>query len=87
MEIVTESRFRKDIKRLKKRGKDFSKLEKILHKITRGEELEDKYKNHPLVGDWRPCWDLHIEPDRLLIYYIDNDKLVLVRTGTHADLF
>lgn len=87
MEIVTESRFRKDIKRLKKRGKDFSKLEKILHKIMRGEELEDKYKNHPLVGDWRPCWDLHIEPDWLLIYYIDNDKLVLVRTGTHADLF
>ena len=68
MEIITKSRFEKDVKKLKKRGKDFSKLEKVLHKLVNGESLEAKYKNHALVGNWRPCWELHIEPDWLLIY-------------------
>ena len=51
--------------------------------------LEAKYKNHPLVGNWQPCYELHIEPDWLLIYYVDveNNKLILYRTGTHSDLF
>ncbi len=89
MEIITKTRFEKDIKKLKKRGKDFSKLEKVLSLIISSEILDDKYKNHPFVGNWRPCWELHLEPDWLLIYYLDKDinTLTLFRTGTHSDLF
>ncbi len=89
MEIITKTRFEKDIKKLKKRSKNFSKLEVILNKLVSGQKLEDKYKNHPLVGNWRPCYEVHIEPDWLLIYYIDkeNQQLILYRTGTHSDLF
>jgi|TARA_B100000073_G_C23624343_1_gene529872 mRNA interferase YafQ len=89
VEIITKSRFEKDVKKLKKRGKDFSKLEKVLRKLVNGDSLEAKYKNHALVGNWRPCWELHIEPDWLLIYYIDDaqDQLILYRSGTHSDLF
>jgi len=29
----------------------------------------------------------HIEPDWLLIYLREGDKLLLARTGTHSDLF
>ena len=89
MEIITKTQFEKDIKKLKKRGKDFSKLEKVLSLIILDEMLEDKYKNHPLVGNWRPCWELHLEPDWLLIYYLEKDinTLTLFRTGTHPDLF
>ncbi len=89
MEIITKTRFEKDVKKLKKRNKDFTKLEKILYALAAGNKLEDKYRNHPLVGNWKPCWELHIEPDWLLIYYIDTKKnqLILYRTGTHSDLF
>ena len=89
MEIITKTRFEKDIKKLKKRQKDFSKLEKVLQKLLSNKILDVKYKNHPLVGNWHPCNELHIEPDWLLIYYIDveNKKLILYRTGTHSDLF
>jgi len=89
VEIITKTQFEKDIKKLKKRGKDFSKLEKVLSLIILDEMLEDKYKNHPLVGNWRPCWELHLEPDWLLIYYLEKDinTLTLFRTGTHPDLF
>jgi len=89
VEIITKTRFEKDIKRLKKRGKDFSKLEAVLTNIMSGKLLKDKYQNHPLVGNWRPCWELHIEPNWLLIYYLDKNKnlLTLYRTGSHSDLF
>ena len=85
MEIITKNRFEKDVKR----NKQFSKLENILNKLISGEKIDIKYKNHPLVGNWRPCYELHIEPDWLLIYYIDTDadQLILYRTGSHSDLF
>jgi len=89
VEIITKTRFEKDLKRLKKRQKNFSKLERVLRHLLSGETLEDKYRNHPLVGNWRPCWELHIEPDWLLIYFLEREKgrLFLYRTGSHSDLF
>ncbi len=89
MEIITKTRFEKDIKKQKKRQKDFLKLETVLDLILTENKLSDKYKNHPLVGNWKPCWELHIEPDWLLIYYVDieNNQLILYRTGPHSDLF
>lgn len=89
MEIITKTRFEKDVRKLKKRQNNFSKLEIVLQKLVYGEDLEEKYRNHPLIGNWQPCWELHIEPDWLLIYYMDigADQLILYRTGTHSDLF
>lgn len=89
MEIITKKRFEKDINKLKKQRKDFSKLEKVLNVLVSGQDLEKRFQNHPLVGNWQPCWELHIEPDWLLIYYIDPEKehLILYRTGSHSELF
>ncbi len=87
MEIITKNKFEKDIKRLKKRQKDFSKLEIVIKKLIEGTTLEDKYKNHLLVGNWQPCYELHLEPDWLLIYQITKAQLTLYRTGTHSYLF
>ena len=56
MEIITKTRFEKDIKKQKKRQKDFLKLETVLDLILTENKLSDKYKNHPLVGNWKPCW-------------------------------
>ena len=87
MEIITKNKFEKDIKRLKKRQKDFSKLEIVIEKLIQSAPLKDNYKNHWLVGNWQPCYELHIEPDWLLIYHINKGQLILYRAGTHADLF
>ena len=87
MEIVTKKQFEKDVKRLLKRQKNFSKLENVLKQLVSSEVLHEKYKNHALVGNWKPCYELHIEPDWLLIYYIEHNQLILHRTGTHSDLF
>ena len=85
--IRQTSQFKRDIKRAKKRGKDFSKLKEVIERLARGETLEARYRDHALTGAYRGARDCHIEPDWLLIYELPEDELVLVRTGTHADLF
>lgn len=85
--IRRTTRFKKDIKRMKKRGKSFDKLKTILAKIAHDEPLEAKHRDHLLIGQYIGTRECHIEPDWLLIYESSEDDIILVRTGTHADLF
>ncbi|MBS1257894.1 MAG: mRNA interferase toxin YafQ [Candidatus Scalindua arabica] len=85
--LFQSSQFLKDIKRLRKRGKDIKKLQTVVHKLANNETLNPKYRDHPLMGEWKPCRDCHIEPDWVLVYYSDSNVLRLERTGSHSDLF
>jgi mRNA interferase YafQ len=67
-QIQIENSFEKDLKRLKKRGKDLSKLKVVLELLEKGDFLPEKYKNHPLKGNFKGYYDCHVEPDWLLIY-------------------
>lgn len=89
LKLVTTSKFRKDYKLVKKRGYPIKILEEVLDKLLAGETLDEKYRDHALVGNYIGFRECHIQPDWLLIYSIENDKLILtaLRTGTHADLF
>ena len=82
-------RFEKDLKTMKKRNKNISKLKQIIKKLVNQEILQPKYKDHKLIGNYEGRRECHIEPDWLLIYKIDPDEgsLTLVRAGTHSDLF
>ncbi|MBW0002591.1 MAG: type II toxin-antitoxin system YafQ family toxin [Hyphomicrobiales bacterium] len=84
---VRSGRFRRDVKRAKKRGKDLTKLRELLGLLIVGEELPARYKDHSLKGNWTGWRDAHIEPDWLLLYRIAGQELHLTRTGTHSDLF
>ena len=83
------SKFKKDYKTAKKRGLDSSKLETVINDLINGKKLDEKYRNHILTGNYKGFYECHIEPDWLLIYFIENEILVLtlVRTGSHSDLF
>jgi len=80
-------RFKKDFKRIKKRGNDVKKLRAVIQKLVNEEELEARYKDHPLQGKYAGARDCHISLDWILIYAIVDNELRLIRTGTHADLF
>lgn len=83
------TQFKKDYKLAKCRNMDIELLKEIITKLTNGVPLEDKYRDHPLSGDWAGHRECHILPDCLLVYRIEDDVLVLTisRTGTHSDLF
>lgn len=81
--------FKKDYKRIKKRGYDISRLEKIVELLANEVPLPEQFKDHNLSGNYNGFRECHIAPDWLLIYQVNNNELVLVlsRTGSHSDLF
>lgn len=83
------AQFKKDLKRAKKRGYDMLLLEEIIVKLSNGEKLDEKHKDHSLTGNYTGRRECHITPDWLLIYQIIETNLILVltRTGSHSDLF
>ncbi len=85
--IRRTTQFKRDYKRMKRRGKDLEQLRSVIQKLARGQPLEGRYRDHPLLGGYRGTRECHIEPDWLLIYEVTEEELVLIRTGSHADLF
>ena len=61
----------------------------VLDLLVRQQKLSPKYCDHPLAGNYHGYRECHIQPDWLLIYKVEEQKLLLtlVRTGTHSDLF
>ena len=82
------NQFKKDYKLMIKQGKDISLLDNVIEKIQKGEKLEEKHRDHALTGTYRGFRECHIQPDWLLIYFIENQimTLTIVRTGSHSDL-
>lgn len=81
--------FKKDFKRIKKRGYDISRLEKIVELLANEVPLPEQFKDHNLSGNYNGFRECHVAPDWLFIYQVNNNELVLVlsRTGSHSDLF
>lgn len=91
-EIVTSTKFLKDLKLLKKRSaQDLEVLQDLITVLAdQGHAgLKRKHKAHKLSGNYNGYWECHVKPDLLLIWD-ENESinlLELVRTGTHSDLF
>jgi mRNA interferase YafQ len=81
------TQFRRDVKRMEKRGKDMGKLKELLALLIAGESLPPRYRDHPLKQNWSGFCDAHIERDWLLIYFANEEVVRFERTGTHTDLF
>lgn len=87
MRLSQTNQFKKDIKRLQKRGKDLEKLKSVIGLLIAKQPLPPRHQDHQLSGNWAGHRDCHIEPDWLLIYKLLEDEIRLERTGTHSDLF
>ena len=89
LKIVYHTKFKKDYKMMVKRGYDTTELFKVIDLLANQETLPEKYKDHKLTGNYVGFKECHINPDWLLIYKVEEDKLILnlVRTGSHSDLF
>ena len=84
---VYTRQFERDLKRMKKRRKKTEKLKIILRSLIEEEELDPIHRDHKLIGNWLRRRECHIESDWLLIYKIEDDRIIFERTGSHSDLF
>ena len=89
LKIQFSAAFKKDYKRLKKRGYNLAVLDHAIAIIASGEKLPESYRDHALVGNYIGCHECHIASDWLLVYEIIENNLILylTRTGTHSDIF
>ncbi len=86
-QIIQSNRFKRDYKRIRKRGLNPKKLEAILGLLLADQPLPERCRPHKLSGEYSGFWECHIEPDWLLIYDITPEFLELAAMGSHADLF
>jgi mRNA interferase YafQ len=84
---VYTRQFERDIKRVRKRGKNSDKIKLIIRSLIAEEVLDPLHRDHKLIGNWKGRRECHIESDWLLIYKLETDRIIFERTGTHSDLF
>ena len=85
--VTQRKRFQDDVRREKRRGKDIEELVAVIEMLAEDGTLPAAYRPHRLTGVWKGLWECHIESDWLLIYDVTPTEVLLLRTGTHTDLF
>ncbi|GGE25672.1 type II toxin-antitoxin system YafQ family toxin [Psychroflexus planctonicus] len=89
--LEVTGQFKKDLKKVKKRAKDFELTRHLLLNLqSKGKDgVPPKMKPNQLIGNYKNHWECHIKPDLLIIWFqIENPKTIkLIRIGSHSDLF
>ncbi|MDR0865570.1 MAG: type II toxin-antitoxin system YafQ family toxin [Candidatus Symbiothrix sp.] len=80
-------KFKRDVKLCLKRNYDMNLLNEAMKFLLENGYLPPEYLPHPLKGTNYVDWECHIKPDWLMIWYVSDDEITFVRTGTHSDLF
>jgi len=88
-QLIITNRFKKDVKRLQKRGFDMKIIKQAIIDLEKAGQLPPDFQPHKLLGDYAGYWEGHLKNDWLIIWKIigDEDEIWLTRTGTHSDLF
>ena len=88
-QIVFTSQYKRDLKLALRRNLPEEKLNEVIKLLATDQPLPAANKDHALKGEFRSFRECHILPNWLLMYRKDDLQLqlVLIRTGTHADLF
>ena len=86
------NQFKKDVKTAKKRsGKNAELIIDFLEKleIAGVAGIDKKYRPHKLSGNYNNNWEAHLKPDLLIIWFeiTEDNEIILIRLGSHADLF
>jgi len=84
---VYTRQFERDVKRAKRRGKNLEKFKIIARALLAEEPLDPIHRDHKLVGNFVGRRECHMESDWLLIYKLDESRVVFERMGTHSDLY
>ena len=87
LDIIKQPAFVRDLKKYHKKHYDMQRIFVAIELLATGAALPGKYRDHHLKGDWTGYREIHIDGDVLLIYQKDSRSLMLIRLGSHDDLF
>ena len=84
---IYTKQFEKDLKRSLKRSKRMEKFKLVAEDSIEGQELDPIYRDHKLIGNFIGRRECHLESDWLLIYKLEESRVIFERMGSHSDLF
>lgn len=87
MIVNSSSHFDKRYELMLKRGYDIQDLKAVLKRLIEKKLLHSD-RDHKWHGSYkkkRNIRELHIKPDWLLLYHINDNIVYLVDTGSHSD--
>ncbi|GAA9867763.1 type II toxin-antitoxin system mRNA interferase toxin, RelE/StbE family [Helicobacter pylori] len=88
LEIQLKKKFTKDLKKhILNQKIELEIFDLVIENLRNQIPLDEKFKDHALVGEYKGCRECHIKPDVLLVYRIQNNVLTLVRLDSHSELF
>lgn len=61
MELKITGRFKKDLKKYKHDKEKLEALEEVLTHLRESGVVPDKYKPHPLIGEYTGCIECHVK--------------------------
>ena len=79
--------FTKDLRNAKLSDQHFAKFILYLSKLIEKKPLPEEALDHSLKGEYQDCREFHISGDILVIYFIADNTLNLIRIGSHSQLF
>ncbi len=86
-EIIRQKRFDAELRQLIRRGVSLDEAEHLFYLLAKHDALPEEYDEHPLTDNWQGHWDCHLEGDLVVLYRRTARAIILVRIGTHAELF
>lgn len=87
LEVRATTRFKKEVKKAARQQKDMHKLGAVVDLLQAEESLPAHHRDHALTGNYAGHRECHLSPDWLLIYKVQGSTLILVRMGSHSELF
>jgi mRNA interferase YafQ len=85
--IRRQKSFSKDLTKIKMSNQHYSKYILYLSTLLQEKALPIEAKDHPLSGKYQDTREFHISGDVLVIYFTTQTELVLIRIGSHSQLF
>ncbi len=87
MRLRRHKNFIKDYNKTRLTDGQFEKMVSYLNALREETPLPPESKDHSLEGNYADCREFHLGGDMLLIYLVEDEEIILLRLGTHSQLF
>ena len=85
-DLIFKKKFSKDVERIKRTGRDMSRLADVIDFLAEGRPMPLSNRDHQLAGNFKDYRECHLGGDWLLLYQLTDETVIFVRTGSHSDL-
>jgi len=87
MKLIRHKKFINDLKKVRLSDSQYEKLIRYLGMLLQQQTLPAEARDHSLKGEYSDTNEFHLGGDMLVVYMHQEEQIVLLRIGTHAQLF